>query len=65
MDEGQQRLRWRKSSHSTVTDEQSTCVEVAGMGGVIGVRDSKDPEGPVLRLTRANWVAVLDIARGH
>jgi hypothetical protein len=26
----------------------------------IGIRDSKDPTGPVLRFTRAEWDAFLD-----
>jgi hypothetical protein len=42
---------WRKSSHSG-TSVESDCVEVAGLPGrslrVIGVRDSKDPDGPYL-----------------
>lgn len=29
------------------------CVELAGVAGAVAVRDSKDPEGPVLLLTRA------------
>ncbi|XVQ15997.1 DUF397 domain-containing protein [Spirillospora sp. CA-255316] len=37
---------WRKSSYSQPT--QSDCVEVARVGVVNAVRDSKDPEGAVL-----------------
>lgn len=44
---------WRKSSHSS--QEGGECVEVAGLDGAIGVRDSKDPEGPHLILSRAAW----------
>ncbi|WP_075021128.1 DUF397 domain-containing protein [Actinomadura madurae] len=37
-------LTWRKSSYSS--DGTSTqCVELAEMGGAIGVRDSKNPGG--------------------
>ncbi|MFJ3226170.1 DUF397 domain-containing protein [Streptomyces sp. NPDC086783] len=37
-----------KSSHSSGNGE---CVEVArSLPGVVAVRDSKDPDGPVLRL---------------
>jgi uncharacterized protein DUF397 len=42
---------WRKSSHSGSTSEQLECVEVAGLStGVIGIRDSKNPNGPHLAI---------------
>ncbi|MFK3980502.1 DUF397 domain-containing protein [Micromonospora sp. NPDC050397] len=31
------------------------CVEVADLGGSVGVRDSKDSAGPVLTFDRADW----------
>lgn len=43
-------VAWRKSSRSTSTG--GNCVELAGVAGAVAVRDSKDPEGPVLLLTR-------------
>ncbi|MGH3391589.1 MAG: DUF397 domain-containing protein [Actinomadura sp.] len=46
---------WRKSSRSGT--EQSTCVEVAELAGHIGVRDSKDPDGPKLTFDAADWRA--------
>ncbi|WP_433326320.1 DUF397 domain-containing protein [Spirillospora sp. CA-294931] len=46
--------QWRKSSRST-SAEESNCVEVADLAGNIGVRDSKDPDGPRLALTVADW----------
>ncbi|SFQ32510.1 DUF397 domain-containing protein [Actinomadura madurae] len=42
--------RWRKSSYST--QEGGACVELAGLDAGAGVRDSTDPHGPVLHLTR-------------
>ncbi len=49
--------RWTKSSLSF---SNSNCVEVAGLPhGEIGVRDSKDPEGAVLRFTSDEWHAFL------
>lgn len=39
--------RWRKSSHSGGGNDDA-CVEVAELGVCIGVRDSKDPDGPRL-----------------
>ena len=43
-------VHWRKSTRST--SNGGDCVEVAPVSGVIAVRDSKDPDGPVLLLTR-------------
>ncbi|MFD3922408.1 DUF397 domain-containing protein [Streptomyces sp. NPDC058595] len=46
--------RWRKSSYSN--SDGGNCVEVAdGYPGVIPVRDSKTPTGPVLLLTPSAW----------
>nr|WP_209518712.1 DUF397 domain-containing protein [Streptomyces syringium] len=45
---------WFKSTYSG-TD--SNCVEVARAPGVIGVRDSKDPGGPVLTFGPVAWRA--------
>jgi hypothetical protein len=48
---------WIKSSLSF---SNSNCVEVADLpAGEIGVRDSKDSEGPVLRFTPGEWQAFL------
>jgi len=44
---------WRKSSYS---GQAGDCVEVAdNLSGALGVRDSKDPEGPVLVVASAAW----------
>ena len=48
---------WRKSSWSTYN---GNCVEVAPLrGGLVGVRDSKDREGPVLIVDGAAWRSFL------
>lgn len=52
---------WFKSSFSGQTGD---CVEVRMRGGEIAVRDSKDPHGPVLRFTPAEWLAFLAGAQG-
>jgi Domain of unknown function (DUF397) len=39
------------------------CVEVARRGGLIAVRDSKNPEGAVLMYTPHEWDCFLDGAR--
>jgi hypothetical protein len=50
-------LRWVKSSLSFANGD---CVEVARLpDGLVAVRDSKDPDGPVLRFTPAEWAAFL------
>jgi hypothetical protein len=41
---------WRKSSYSG--SNGGDCVELADAAGAVAVRDSKDPHGPVLLLTR-------------
>lgn len=48
------RAKWRKSSFSGGSG--GNCVEVAtNVPGMVAVRDSKDPAGPVLALTPAQW----------
>lgn len=45
---------WRKSSRSG--GNGGDCVEVAdNLPGVVAVRDSKDPTGPVLTFAPAAW----------
>ncbi len=45
---------WIKSS---VSFSNGNCVEVASLpGGAIGVRNSRDPEGPVLKFTPGVWM---------
>lgn len=52
---------WRKSSFSYSNGE---CVEVAVLGdGTVGLRDSKDPVGPVLTFTRGELRAFLEGAK--
>ncbi|WP_021591486.1 DUF397 domain-containing protein [Actinomadura welshii] len=53
---------WRKSSRST--SNGGDCVELADVAGVVAVRDSKDPGGPVLLLTRAALRTAVQSAPG-
>ncbi|MFC6082825.1 DUF397 domain-containing protein [Sphaerisporangium aureirubrum] len=49
---------WRKSSYS---GGGNNCVEVArNLPGVIGVRDSKNPTGPVLLFAPGEWSAFVN-----
>lgn len=45
--------QWRKSSRSDTSGGQ--CVEVADLMGRVGIRDSKDPNGPKLTLSPDAW----------
>jgi hypothetical protein len=49
-------LPWRKSSYSSDT---ANCVEVALVAPVL-VRDSKDPDSPVLSFVPEQWQAFVD-----
>ncbi|MGK5450315.1 DUF397 domain-containing protein [Streptomyces radiopugnans] len=52
---------WRTSSYS---GGQGDCVEVADdVPGIVPVRDSKRPNGPVLGISPAAWGAFLDHLR--
>lgn len=48
-------LSWLKSSWSGT----GNCLEVAGYDTRALVRDSKDPAGPILVFTKAEWQAFL------
>ncbi|WP_433534098.1 DUF397 domain-containing protein [Micromonospora sp. CA-249363] len=54
---------WRKSTRSG--SGGGNCVEVAdNLPGIVGVRDSKDPDGPTLTFRPTSWRAfVADVTR--
>ncbi|MFY1681472.1 DUF397 domain-containing protein [Micromonospora sp.] len=53
---------WHKSTRSS--GNSGDCVEVAAnLPGVVGVRDSKDPSGPVLTFAPAAWRSFLRNAK--
>ena len=49
-------LTWRKSTYSGTSDSNADCVEVAVHGAV---RDSKNPDGPVLSANITALVAAV------
>ncbi|MGB2572318.1 DUF397 domain-containing protein [Micromonospora citrea] len=55
---------WRTSSRS---NDQGLCVEVADnlvrSHGVVGIRDSKDPDGPALVVGPPGWAAFVEAIR--
>jgi hypothetical protein len=50
-------LVWRKARHSTAHGQ---CVEIALAAGRVAIRDSKDPDGPILVYTKAEFSAFLE-----
>jgi hypothetical protein len=57
-------LNWVKSSYSANSGD---CVEVArNIPGVVAVRDSKDPSGPILRFSAGEWARLIaSVKSGH
>jgi hypothetical protein len=53
-------LAWRKAQSSI---GNGACLEVAPINGMIAVRDSKNPQGPILTYTAPEWQAFLDGAK--
>jgi Domain of unknown function (DUF397) len=54
--------RWRKSSYSG--NGGGDCVEVArNLPGVVAIRDSKNPDGPVLIISRNEWARFISCLR--
>ncbi|ACY96039.1 MULTISPECIES: DUF397 domain-containing protein [Thermomonospora] len=53
--------QWRKSSRSAATGND--CVELADLGTAVGIRDSKNPNGPILQVSRHGLARMLEAAR--
>ncbi len=60
------RAAWHKSSYSS---QDGNCVEVArNLPGVVAIRDSKNPKGPALVVTRQAWgtfLAMVNAGSSH
>ncbi|MBL7260993.1 DUF397 domain-containing protein [Paractinoplanes lichenicola] len=56
MEQKNDRHKWYRSTRCS----GGTCVEVAAeKGGIVLIRDSKDPEGPALSFSEAEWLAFV------
>ena len=53
-------LAWLKARSSTANGQ---CLEIAAAVGNIAIRDSKDPDGPILVYTRSEFGAFVEGAR--
>jgi hypothetical protein len=54
-------ITWRKSSESG--NSGGDCVEVSLGGEGVSVRNSRDPNGPILSFTPSEWQAFIAGAR--
>ncbi|MFH9618203.1 DUF397 domain-containing protein [Streptomyces pratensis] len=50
-------MTWFKSSYSGASTTE--CVEGAHLSGAMAVRDSKTPDGPILRFGGDSWMRFL------
>ena len=56
-----ERAQWSKSSYSSAN---GACAEVAkNLPGIVAIRDSKDPDGPKLLISPADWKILLSRLR--
>jgi hypothetical protein len=60
IDSGDGGVSWRKATRSAGNGE---CVEVTSVLGRISIRDSKDPEGPVVSCSAKAFRAFLGAAK--
>jgi hypothetical protein len=51
-------IAWRTSSYSG--SNGGTCVEVGNADLAVAVRDSKDPDGPLLAFAADTWTAFAE-----
>ncbi|WP_328506357.1 DUF397 domain-containing protein [Streptomyces sp. NBC_00391] len=55
---------WIKSSHSGTNG--GDCIEIApAIPAVVPVRDSKNPDGPVLVINRSAWLSFIGAVRSE
>lgn len=52
---------WRKASHSK--EDGSNCVELAGISGIVAIRDGKDPGGPKIAVGRGDFRRLAEMLK--
>jgi hypothetical protein len=57
---GDMYANWRKSSYSLAN---GNCVEVGTGQALVAVRDSTDPDGPVLDVSPRTWTEFTDAVK--
>jgi hypothetical protein len=55
------RATWRKSARSS--GNGGACIEITNLGTAVGVRDSKNPDGPKLTFPPRAWDDFIDRTR--
>jgi uncharacterized protein DUF397 len=53
-------INWRKSTYSR---SMGNCVEVGTGHALVAVRDSKDPDGPVIDMSPRAWIEFTERVR--
>ncbi|MEV5824940.1 DUF397 domain-containing protein [Spirillospora sp. NPDC052242] len=52
---------WRKSVRSS--EQGDNCVELASVSGIVAIRDSKDPVGPKLVVSRRDFRRFAEVLK--
>ncbi|TDB92831.1 DUF397 domain-containing protein [Actinomadura sp. 7K534] len=55
-------VKWRKSSRSS--EQGDACVEIALVSRIVAVRDSKDPGGPRVFVSRGEFRRLAEAIKG-
>ena len=58
-------MRFPSSAGASVRESARSEVLCCVLGELIAVRDSKDPDGPKLFFTQAEWDAFLNSVKAH
>ena len=53
-------INWRKSTYSR---SNGNCVEVGTGQALVAVRDSKDPDGPVIDVSPRAWIEFTEFVK--
>jgi len=53
-------MNWRKATYSL---SNGNCVEVGAEPALVAIRDSTDPDGPVINVSPGEWTAFTDYVK--